>query len=270
MNGLARLAFSVVAFFCSAAPAFGSSPEDILAFAERAFAEGVALRDDSEIAKPAFARAAVHYDELWERGYHTPDLVLNRSRAHRLAGDLPRGIAAIHDGLAVARFSRPLQVELDDARARVLYPIEGELTTQGRPRQVRTVGTRMSPADAWVVSGFVWLLACAGVVRFAMTRNALWLVFVAFWVIALGSLGALWLQDARQRERDESLPLLIVTADVTLRKGNATEYPARIEPALPKGAEVRGLSRRGGWVQVQLPGGMIGWIPEAAIIPCGP
>ncbi len=60
-----------------------------------------------------------------------------------------------------------------------------------------------------------------------------------------------------------------MTDDVYLRKGNAAEYPPRIEPALPKGAEVYELARRGGWVQVQLPGGMIGWIPEAATIPCG-
>ncbi len=267
MNGLARFAL-LIAFLFSAAPAFGASAPDTLADAERAFAEGVELRHDSDRAKPAFARAAASYDELWARGYHTPELALNRSRAHRLAGDLPRGLAALHEGLAVARFSRPLQVELDDARSRVLYPIEGELTTQCRPRPIRTVSTRMSPADAWVASGFAWLLACAGVVRFAMTRNAVWLVFTALWVVALAFLGALWLQDVRQRERDESLPLLVVTTDVHLRKGNATEYAPRIEPALPKGAEVRELSRRGGWVQVKLPGGMIGWIPEEVIVPC--
>lgn len=263
----ARLA--LLTLLLSAAPAFAASPEEALTEAERAFAEGVELRNDSDRAKVAFARAAASYDDLWARGHHTPELALTRSRAHRLAGNLPHGMAALHDGLAVARFSRPLQVELADARARVLFPIEGELNAQGRPRQARTVSTRMSPADAWVAAGLLWLLVCAGAARFAMTRNAFWLVFAALWMIALVSLGALWLQDSRQRERDESLPLLVVTDDVQLRKGNADEYPARIEPALPKGAEVRELSRRGGWVQVQLPGGMIGWIPEAATLRCG-
>ncbi len=192
MNRLALLALLL-----SASPAFAASSEDTLAAAERAFAEGVALRDDSARAKPAFARAAAGYDDLWAHGHRTPELALNRSRAHRLAGDLPRGIAALHDGLAVARFSRPLQVELEDARARVLVPIEGAMTEQCRPRPVRGVSARMSPADAWFVAGFAWLLACAGVARFAMTRNTIWLAFAVLCVVALGLFGALWLQDAR-------------------------------------------------------------------------
>lgn len=264
--------FAAVALFAlllSAMPASAGAPEDALATAERAFAEGVELRGDSDRARPAFARAAAAYDALWAQGHHTPELALNRSRAHRLAGNLPRSIAALHDGLAVARFSRPLQVELDDARARVLFPLEGELAEQGRPRQVRTVSARMSPADAWYLAGGLWLLACAGAARFAMTRNAIWLVWAGLCVSGLVALGALWAQDAQDREPNESLPLLIVTDDVHLRRGNAAEYPVRIEPALPKGAEVRELARRGGWVQVRLPGGAVGWLPEAATLPCG-
>jgi hypothetical protein len=250
-------------------PAGGAEPDPVLAGAERAFSEGVEARTDADRARPAFARAAAGYDELWAQGHRTPDLALARGRAHRLAGALGRSIAALHDGLAAARFSRPLQVELDDARARVLFPTEGELAKQGRPRQARAVSSRMSPADAWLIAGSLWLTACAAVARFAMSRNALWLLFSAACVPALGALAVSWLQDARQRERDEALPLLVLTRDAHVRKGNAAEYPASIEPPLPAGAEVRELSRRGGWVQVQLPGGLVGWVPEPATVACG-
>ena len=215
----------LAAFLFSPSPALAGYPAQSLPAAERAFAHGVELRHDAERA-PEFAAAAEIYDMLWANRYRTPELALNRARAHRLAGNLPRSIAALHDGLAAARFSRPLQVELDDVRSRVVFPLEGELAEQGRPRPVRTVSTRMSPADAWYAAGFLWLLACGGVARFAMTRAAVWLVFTALCVVALGVLGALWLQDAHLRERDESLPLLVVTNDIPLRKGNATVYPA--------------------------------------------
>jgi hypothetical protein len=257
-------------FLFSSSTAFASSPAETLAEAEAAFAEGVALRDDSMNARPAFARAANAYDILWNHGHHTPELALNRSRAHRLAGDLPRAIAALHDGLAVTRFSRPLQVELEDARAAVRYPLEGELALQSRPKPLRGVSTRMSSADAWILAGFAWLVACAGVARFAMTRNALWFVVTALGAVGLLALGALWVQDSRIREREESLPLLVLSDDATLRRGNAVAYPSRYDTVLPKGAEVRELNRRGGWVQVQLPGGAVGWLPEAIVIPCGP
>jgi hypothetical protein len=252
-----------------ATPAFASSPADALAQAEEAFAAGVEHRGDSSKARPAFARAATAYESLWDQGHRTPEVAVNRSRAHRLAGDLPRAVAALRDGLAVARYSRPLQAELADARAAVQYPLDGELAEQARPKSLRGVSTRMSPAEAWGLAGGLWLVACAGVARFAMARNALWLALAGLAVAVLLALGGLWLQDWRTREREESLPLLVVPRDATLRRGNADAYPPRFDAALPKGAEVRELSRRGGWVQVQLPGGAVGWLPEAAVIGCG-
>jgi hypothetical protein len=264
-----HLLFALLALLLWSVSAFASSNPSALNEAESAFAEGVALRDDSAKARPAFARAAVAYDSLWNQGFHTPELALNRARAHRLAGNLPKCIAALHDGLAVARFARPLQVELDAARAAVQFPLEGDLAAQCRPKPVGTISTRMSPADAWFTAGLLWLLACAGVARFAMTRNAFWIGFAVFWLACLTLLGGLWLQDERRRERDESLPLRVVAEETLLRKGNSDTYPPRLEPALPKGTEVRELTCRGGWVQVQLPGGAVGWLPEAATIPCG-
>lgn len=256
-----------VALLLAGTPAFAAAPAETLAAAEAAFADGVARRDDSEKARPAFSRAAAMYDVLWNQGFRTPELALNRSRAHRLAGNLPRAITALHEGLAAARFSRPLQVELEDARAAVQFPLDGELAGQCRPPPLRGISTRMSAADAWVVSGGLWLLACACAVRFIMTRNAAWVAFGTVWVCGLLALGGLWVQDTRDRAKDESLPLLIVSADAALRRGNAVAYPARFDAILPKGAEVRELRRRGGWVQVQLPGGAVGWLPEGAVIP---
>ncbi len=252
-----------------ALPAFASSPTDMAAQAEAAFMEGVAHRNDSVKARPAFARAAANYDSLWNEGFHSPDLAINRAHAHRLAGDLPGAIAAIHDGLVVARYSRALQQELADARAAVQYPHEGELTEQTRPRPLRGISTRMSPTEAWLIAGVLWLLVCANIARFAMTRNVFWLAYAGLMVAALLALAGLWLQDACIRARDESLPLLVVTKDTLLRKGNAGAYPPRFDTALPKGVEVRELSRRGGWMQVRLPGNAVGWLPEASVLACG-
>jgi hypothetical protein len=249
--------------------AFASSAPGTLADAQRAFAEGVELRNDSVKARPCFARAATNYDVLWQQGHRTPELAIDRARAHRLAGNLPKCIAALHDGLAGARFSHPLQTELEDARAAVQFPLDGELASQCRPRTLRGISTRLSPADAWLLSGLLWVLACACVARFAMTRGVLCLVCGGLFVAGLLLLGGVWLQDARWRERDEALPLLVLTDDALLRKGNAEAFPPRVEPALPRGTEVRELARRGGWVQVQLPGGPIGWVPERAVIGCG-
>src|SRR5205807_1720828 len=118
---------AAVLFLLFAPGAAFSSDEPLLTEAEAAFTHGVELRSDSVEARPWFARAAGHYDELWNRGHHTPELALSRARAHRLAGDLPGSIAAFHEGLTVAHFNFPLQSGLEEARAAVAYPHDGEL-----------------------------------------------------------------------------------------------------------------------------------------------
>ena len=60
-----------------------------------------------------------------------------------------------------------------------------------------------------------------------------------------------------------------MAADAYLRKGNSEFYPARLEAVLPKGVEARELTRRGGWVQVRLAGGAVGWLPETAVLKVG-
>ena len=59
----------------------------------------------------------------------------------------------------------------------------------------------------------------------------------------------------------------MVTDDAVLRRGNAESYPPRLDPRLPRGVEARELTRRGGWVQVELAGGAAGWLPETIVLP---
>jgi hypothetical protein len=248
-----------------AAPA--AEPDAVaLAQAEHAFSEGEKSRGDSVAARKWFRSSASAYDELWRRGLHNPALARNRARAHRLAGDLPRAITALHEGLAAARYDRLLQVELDDARSAVAYPHDGDLAALCRPRPVATIGTRMSPAEAYLAAGTLWLLTCLGVVRFAMARAWLWLGFAGVWLAGLLLLGGLWFQDWRQQTRLAEKPLVIVKDDATLRKGNGDTWELRLQQRLPRGVEVRELTRRGGWVQVELAGGPVGWLPEAVVL----
>jgi hypothetical protein len=242
------------------------SDADILSSTEQAFAEATALRDDSAKARPAFARAAIGYDELWRRGHHNPALALNRAKAHRLAGNLPAAIVALHEGLDVTRWNRPLQQALEDARSAVGYPAVGELAVQCRPVPVATLGTRISPLDASLVAALLWLLVCAGVARFAMTHVGGWLMVSGLWFVVLVFLGGFWLRDYRRQLEENEHPLVVVAEDVLLRKGNSESYLARLEPKLPRGVEARKLTERGGWVQVRLAGGAVGWLPLSAVM----
>lgn len=265
MTAPALRAFVVVLLAAAPAVAHSPAPEIHAADAAEQFAAGVAARDDAAAARPRFRAAAAAYDRLWEVGRRNPVVGLARARSHRLAGDLPGCIVALHDALAVAPADRDLQLELADARAAVDYPRAGELTEQCRPEPVRTVGARMSPAEAFALAVVFALGAGLAVARFAMTRAPGWLGVGGVSLAALAVLGALWWQDARTRR--DPRPLVVLASDVFLRRGNADSYPPRLEPKLPRGAEARELGRRGGWVQVELAGGAAGWVPEASLLP---
>lgn len=241
---------------------------ELLARAEQFFAEGVARWSDERVARDAFARSATLYDELWAHGNRSPELALNRAHSHRLGGSLPHAIAALNEGLAQARWSRPLQNALEDARAAVGYPQGSDLAALCRPTPSRTIGTRLSPLDDCLIAGSLWFAAWLGAARYAMTRKGSWLILGTLSAGALAAFAAAWVLDDRTRHRDSALPVVVVDRDVLMRKGNGESYPARLEgrPELPAGVEARLLTSRGGWLQIRLAGGAIGWIPESAAL----
>jgi hypothetical protein len=53
---------------------------------------------------------------------------------------------------------------------------------------------------------------------------------------------------------------------VRLLRGNGPSYPPRYEARLHPGAEARSLCRRGDWLQVELSGGEVGWLPRSAVL----
>jgi hypothetical protein len=234
--------------------------------AEMDFLEGVEARADAAIARPHFADAASLFDSRGAAGERTPSLALNRGRAHFLAGQVPQAIRAFRDGLELFPWDAELQRDLAAARATVAYPAEPDPASRVRPDPPASLRHRLSPWDLFLAATLFALVVAVGLARRFTTADR-WAAPLA----ATGLVGLLlvavaaWKIDAEARsERDH--PVVVLAADVVLRTGNGTAFPARLGTPLPRGAEVRQLTQRGGWVQVQLPGGAIGWVPEAAVL----
>ncbi len=260
MNRLA-----ILALLLSPLPASACN-DSLLAEAEAAFARGVEQRSDAVTAKASFRLAANRYDELWRRGHHSPALALNRARAHQLAGDLPGAIAAYHEGLTIARFDYSLQRGLEAARTAVAYPHDGALADECKPSTFTTIRTRLSPLEAFAIAASLWLSSCLLVVRWRMTRRLNLLFAASLGLLALLTLGLSWWQAGERLHVEGARPLVIVRELSFLHRGNADAYPVRFEQKLPCGVEARALTERGGWVQVELAGGAVGWFPRHAVI----
>jgi len=118
------------------------------------------------------------------------------------------------------------------------------------------------------MAGTLWLLTCAGLARFAMTRSRPALGFSAVALAGLALLAGLWIQDFRSLESSNTHSLVVLREDSDFRKGNADVFPQRFDEnvKLPRGVEATELTRRGHWIQIQLAGGAVGWIPESAAL----
>ena len=112
---------------------------------------------------------------------------------------------------------------------------------------------------AWAASAaFVLGLLALFVPPHRWFRRAGWSV-LALTVVLAASAAYDWYRFAHLKHG------VVVQAEVVARKGNAESYaPAFTEP-LKEGAEFQVLERRGAWLQIQLPAGLAGWVPEAAV-----
>jgi hypothetical protein len=96
-----------------------------------------------------------------------------------------------------------------------------------------------------------------------MTRRArlLGAAFGAFAAAALLTAGLIG--EERRSEQLLRRPVVVIADDgVLVRSGNGLAYPARYETPLNRGTEARLLFVRGEWLQIELSGGQVGWVPR--------
>jgi hypothetical protein len=232
-------------------------------YATAFFQDGVDARGNAAIARQHFAKAAEGFDQQWMKpGLHSPALAVNRGRAHFLAGSLPQAIRAFRDGLDLYPWDAELQQALTAARAAVAYPVESDPVERVRPDPPNSLRHRVSPWDLFIAASVGSLLLTVGLARRLTARDG-WSTPLA----VAGLLGLLGVAVAGTHiATDRPGPVLVLITDEVLRTGNGPSFPTRIDTPLPRGAEVRELARRGGWVQVELPGGTAGWVQEAVVL----
>jgi len=265
MTPIALLALVAVGYL---SPMDRGATDPGLADAATAYNAGLAERADSAKARPHFVRAAELYESAWDRGARTPAVARNMAQARYLAGDLGRCIADYRRGLRIFPHDVDLRNGLAFARGRVEYPFVGDLAETARPRDPPSLLDRLpvSPTRLALVALGLWSIG--------------WLVLARAWITARGGLalsgGALviaamliggWLgwEDGRKRAHWAEPTAVVMAPGTDLRTGNSDEYPKRLDGRLPAGVEVRLLGERGGWLQIELADGTVGWAPAGRL-----
>ena len=243
---------------------------EVARLAEDEFARGVEARDDRNKAIPHFLAAEQYFEELRRRGADNPQLYRNLGNAALLADDLSRAVLSYRRGLHLSPTDAGLRAGLEEARARVAYGSDGGFgppSDDGRPPWLPRIGSD------WFVLGAAacYAVACVLLTRWLMVRGRRWLFGGAAALAAAGCLTSLLVLAVRSERQDRERPLAVICQDgVLLRKGDGLTYPPRYDTPLNKGVEARRLFERGGWVQIELSGGEVGWVPDGCVLIDGP
>ena len=235
--------------------------------ARQAFEEGMHLRGDPLRARERFRLAGSLYEKIHEQGIHNAALYRSQGSAYLLAGDLPQAILAYRRGLRSDPADTDLQEALAAAREDVARKLSGSL---GRPpRSDRPPWLPRVGFSTWTFALLllVYLLCCLTLARWAMTRRRELLLAGTIGLLVGGTAAVLLTLATIYEQRQHAGPLVVIAQDeLPLRLGNGLSYSSRYPETLPAGAEARLLFRRSDWLQIELSGGEIGWVPLSAAL----
>lgn len=229
---------------------------ECLAFWERAGQKPIGSLD----ARRDFERAATYFRVLCAaQRYKNSASCLLLGHAEYRSGNLAAAVFAYRTGLGSAPADKRLRRSLEFARSQVDYP-SGSV---GRPPPPSAWISPRALADALLVLALLLHVAASlSGTFFVMTWRRGWArLGVACFAGALLA-GLLSFACAEQFRNQERFPLAVVQADrVPFRQGNGPSYPLHAEaPYLSRGMEARTVCIRGGWIQLELPGGHMGWV----------
>ncbi|MCG3126632.1 MAG: hypothetical protein CHACPFDD_01483 [Phycisphaerae bacterium] len=241
------------------------SPErqrEIARAALTAFDQAVDVaRDNPARAAELYRTAAASWESLVQQGVANPAIEYNLGNCHVRLGRLGEAILHYRRGLRLNPRDAKLAANLAYARNRV----QPALAASGENRILRTLlfahynySLSQRVAAAALLSSTGWLLL---LLRLRRKRTAL-LVLGLLGVFggAASAASAAW--ELRQQTTQ---PPAVVLAEHVLRRGRGDGYDAVMAQPLGAGVELSIIGRSGGWVEVRLPDGQTGWLPEAAV-----
>jgi tetratricopeptide (TPR) repeat protein len=210
-----------------------------------------------------FAEAAAYWEQLARLGVHDPRVEYNLANALFKTGRL--GEAVLHWERARRLAPTDPDVRWNLRYARTLLADRVPLESTGGPiRWIEAVQDRLGPGrQAGVVLALWWALAL--VIAWAGARPRGWTATIGWVLAVLGLSLALagtswWTTWNRLSDRDVAV-VLAESAEVRAGPGENNAGLVTVH----EGLTIRVRQAREGWVQIELPDGLNGWIRRDAV-----
>jgi hypothetical protein len=233
------------------APAWGETPEETFSRGNAAFEKG------------RFEDAAEAYRTVLRYGILDLRVEYNLGCAAFRLGRLGEAILHFERARRLAPTDPDVRANLEFARSRCFDRVEPP-EVAAPIRMARALQDTVGPdRQAVAMLLLVWLVA--GLVAWRSSRPGGWNA-TAGWVLAsllllLAIVGSSWLVT---RDRLEGTPVAVVLAPSLEVRAGPGETNAVLF-TVHEGLSLEVRSERQGWVQVSLPNGLNGWVPEEAV-----
>ena len=260
---LAMLLTHVMSTTAQAEPLSPAQQRTILSEGEDAFRTGTALLDtDPAAARDAFHRAAERWSVLIDDGIVNGPLLYDLGNAQVQAGELGHGIATYRRAERFIPADARLTENLTYARTLVSPQF-----ADGTNRSIthRLIGWHSS-WDLGIRLGLFavgWILLW-GVLSIRQQRT----VPGQWWLAGAGLVMSILFGGSVAIDMfgEEQTVGVLITDDVTVRKGDAESYQPTFDEPINRGVEFDILESRPLWLHVEFPSGETGWVPRDAVI----
>jgi tetratricopeptide (TPR) repeat protein len=232
----------------------------------------------------AYADAIDRYQQVVQAGIVNADLYYNMGNAHFKTGDLGRAVLWYERALRLAPRSEDVRANL--AVVRSLLRDQQLVAQQGGVRGALLAWhRRLTPGESAVAACAFYALFCFGGLCLVFRRTAAVTAFyrIASWVSPARLFGLTMNQDlvlgmalaaalavtfggsayAKVRDARESARSVVVAEEVAVFSGPSED--ATIQFKIHEGTIVAVHDGRNGWVRVDLPGDLSGWVESGTV-----
>ena len=207
-----------------------------------------------------YLKAAAIYESIREDGVVSGAVLYNQGNAYMRAGQRGRAIAAYREAIRY----RPRDPYL---AANLMYALDSDTISSGSSLLEYVLFWQN-----WLGYREKYVLAfVAGLLTFALAVAGLWLAGRRVWiwsaVAGLVLTGVFMVSAAYDWYRYERVVQgVIVTGDVTARKGYGQSYEPAFADPLAEGTEFTLQERRGEWLRIRLAGNKDGWVENHDVV----
>ena len=215
-----------------------------------------------EVAKAAYLRAADIFAQVIRSGVKNGDIYYNLGNCYYQAGDFPLAILQYRRALLYAPEDEKIHSNLASAE-RMLDSTDPKENTRGFWETIASYNAKIPLIVKEYFNKISYVLFWGGLIGFLTLRKKVarkkFIIIAIIWWLSLVGVSLVSYLAAGNADG------IILSSEVTARKGDGDNYAEAFLKPLPAGTEFTVLETRGDWLKVELTTGNKCWLKTSDV-----